>query len=612
MNKEKQIQTICARYDNQRHRMMDVLLEVQRSMRCIDAQSMTLIAKFLNCRRIDVEGPVTFYSFLSDKPVGHTVIRLCDDIVDRHKGALQISQALEEELNIAPGDTTPDGTFSLHHTPCIGMSDQAPAAMIDDQIFTQLTPDKAVELVRALKTGKTVEELIPRYGNGNNAASPVQAMVENNLHQRGKSLFADPATFPALHKTLARSTENILDEIDKANLRGFGGAGYPTAKKWRMAAQTQAARRFIFCNADEGEPGTFKDRVLLTERPDLMIEGMTLAARAIGAEEGLIYLRGEYIYLRDWLESVLERRRRDNLLGINICGRDGFNFDIRLQMGAGSYVCGEESAMISSCEGLMGEPKTKPPYPAERGYLGSPTVVCNVETFCHAARILHNGAEWFAGLGTDNSNGTKALSISGDCTAPGVYEIEWGISLHDVVKMAGGQDIGAIQVAGPSGELVPAIDFDRRLCFEDLPTGGAIILFSTRRNILEIVDYYTGFFAEESCGFCTPCRVGNVFLKERIETIRHGNGVAQDLAYLKDLSRTIVKTSRCGLGHTSPNPILSSMRNFPLVYAAVLKDNPDGHHTNFNIQDALEKSRRLARHRSYIFDPDFEEGEPEQ
>jgi len=374
-----------------------------------------------------------------------------------------------------------------------------------------------------------------------------------------------------------------------------------------MAAGFESGRRYVICNADEGEPGTFKDRVLLTERAELMVEGMTIAAYAIDSREGLIYLRGEYTYLRPYLESVLQDRRDQGLLGANIAGKAGFDFDIRIQMGAGAYICGEESSLISSCEGLRGEPKNRPPFPVESGYLGYPTVVDNVETFCCAARILEQGGTWFAAIGTARSSGTKLFSVSGDCQRPGVYELPFGTSVQTLLEMAGAPDVGAVQVGGPSGEMINMCQFEKRLCNEELSTGGSIMVFSTRRDILGIVDYFMDFFVEESCGYCTPCRVGNVFLKKRIEKFRKGLCQLEDLDYLRELGNTIANTSRCGLGHTSPNPVLSTMRNFPMVYSALVKESRDGMQASFDIQNALEESRRLAKRRSMIYDPTYDE-----
>ena len=399
----------------------------------------------------------------------------------------------------------------------------------------------------------------------------------------------------------------IIDTVEASGLRGCGGAGFVTGRKWRIAAAEPAGRRFVICNADEGEPGTFKDRVLLVERPHLLFEGMTIAARAIGAREGILYLRGEYVFLRDYLQGVIDERRAKGLLGLGIAGVPGFDFDLRIQMGAGAYICGEEGALISSCEGLPGEPKTRPPFPVNRGYLGFPTVVNNVETFCHAARILDRGAAWFHAIGTEGSHGTKLFSVSGDCLNPGVYELPYGLELAELLRLVGGEDAAAVLVGGPSGTMVDRANFHRRLTFDDLATGGAVIVFSPRRNLLEIVEYYLSFFVHESCGYCTPCRVGNVFLQQAIGKFRKGLANPEDVDALRDLSQTIIETSRCGLGQTSPRPVLTTLDNFPLIYSAVVKPSSDRIRASFDVQAAIDTARKLAKRRSYIFDRDFSE-----
>jgi len=603
------LEEICASFNNDHHRMMDILLETQHRFQGIDTHAMETIAALVGCSRVEVEGVVSFYTFFSTTPKGKVTIYLCDDIIDRHAGFKKIAKTLEEELGIGFGETTPDGEFSLDHTPCIGMSDQAPAAMVNGVILTNLTQEKVRSCIELLKAGAAPCDLSDEFGDGNNAHDLIRSQVDNNIQIKGDSLLCDVKDNQGLNKALSIEPASIIEDVTTSGLRGCGGAGFLTGRKWGFAAATTDPERYVFCNADEGEPGTFKDRVLLTERPHLLIEGMTIAARAIGAAHGLIYLRGEYVYLKPWLEHALETRRSQGVLGQNIGGVVGFDFDIRIQMGAGAYICGEESALISSCEGLPGEPKTRPPFPAEKGYLGHPTIVNNVETFCHVARIMDLGAAWFQAIGTPESHGTKLLSVCGDCDKPGIYELPYGISVQELMDLAGAQDVAAVQVGGPSGHLIGRNGFHRKICFEDLATGGSIMMFSTKRNILEIVDYFLGFFVEESCGFCTPCRVGNVFLKERIGKIRSGHAVPADIEYLKELSTTIIKTSRCGLGQTSPNPVLSSLQNFPLIFSALVNESEDGLDTNFNIQDALEASRRLAKHRSYIYDPDFEEGE---
>ncbi len=600
-----QIALICARHDNDPHRMLDILRDVQDRFRCISRATMQTVAEKTGLTEVAVEGVASFYAFLSLEPKGRVTIRLCDDIVDRFAGLVEVTEAFEAALGITVGQTSADGVFSLEYTPCIGMCDQAPAAMINDLVVTNLTPEKVREITAALKDGKRPEDLISDRFDDLSPHARATRMVDNNIRHAGAVLLGPVPADAGLQKALEQTPARIIEEIEASGLRGCGGAGFTTGMKWRFAAQAEADRKFIICNADEGEPGTFKDRVLLTERPHLLIEGMTIAARAVGAREGILYLRGEYVYLRPLIEEVLAERRAKGLLGKTIMGVEGFDFDIRLQMGAGAYICGEEGALISSCEGLPGEPKTRPPFPVTCGYLGFPTVVNNVETFCHAARILDCGAQWFFDMGTEGSHGTKLFSVSGDCINPGIYELSYGLSVRALLEMAGGEDAAAVLVGGPSGTMIARDTFDRKLTFDDLATGGAIVVFSAERNILEIVEYYMSFFVHESCGYCTPCRVGNVFLQKAVAKFRQGLANPADIAYLKDLSATIIETSRCGLGMTSPNPILSTLENFPLVYSAMVKPPKDRIRATFDIQSAISDARVLAKRRSSIYDKDF-------
>ena len=600
-----EVALICARYGDDPHRMLDILRDVQDRFRHISRPAMREVSRCTGLTEVAVEGVASFYAFFSDTPKGRITIRLCDDIIDRFAGLAKITAAFEEALGISLGETSADGAFSLETTPCIGMCDQAPAAMINDSIFTALTPEKVRHIAAALKNGQRPEDVISDSFDALTPYERAQRMVKNNIRHAGAVLLGPVPEDAGLKKAITVPSGQIIDTIEKSGLRGCGGAGFTTGMKWRFASKAEKTRRFIICNADEGEPGTFKDRVLLTERPHLLIEGMTIAARAVGAEEGILYLRGEYVYLRDLLEEVLAERRAQGRLGKDILGVPGFNFDIRLQMGAGAYICGEEGALISSCEGLPGEPKTRPPFPVTHGYLGFPTVVNNVETFCHAARIMDRGPQWFFDMGAEGSHGTKLFSVSGDCINPGIYELPYGLSVRELLAMAGGEDAAAVLVGGPSGTMIARDTFDRKLTFDDLATGGAVVVFSRDRNILEIVEYYMSFFVHESCGYCTPCRVGNVFLQKAIGKFRAGLANPADIAYLRDLSATIIETSRCGLGMTSPNPILSTLDNFPLVYSAMVKPPKDRLRATFDIQAAISDGRALAKRRSQIYDTDF-------
>ncbi|HEB61264.1 MAG TPA: NADH:ubiquinone oxidoreductase, partial [Phycisphaeraceae bacterium] len=375
-------------------------------------------------------------------------------------------------------------------------------------------------------------------------------------------------------------------------------SGFPTGMKWEFTRGAPGEHKYVLCNADEGEPGTFKDRVLLTELPDRIFAGMTIAGYAIGAEQGIIYVRSEYRYLIPFLESVLEQRRKDGLLGKNVLGKEGYNFDIRIQMGAGAYVCGEETALISSCEGLRGDPKNRPPFPAQKGYKGYPSVVNNVETLCCVTKILELGPATFNEFGCEGSAGTKLLSISGDCSQPGVYEVPLGITLREVLEMCGGNDAAAVQVGGASGQMIGPDKFGRSICFDDLATGGSLMIFDSSRDLLDIVDTFMEFFIEESCGYCTPCRVGNVLLKERLDKIIEGKADASDLDYLQSLGETVKTCSRCGLGQTSPNPILTTLKNFRKVYEARLREDKTGLLPTFDLAGAVTDAERVTGRKS--------------
>jgi [NiFe] hydrogenase diaphorase moiety large subunit len=357
-------------------------------------------------------------------------------------------------------------------------------------------------------------------------------------------------------------------------------------------------KKYVFCNADEGEPGTFKDRVILTETPHAVFEGMAIAGYAIGSDEGILYLRYEYRYMIPYLEDVLQKMRNDNLLGTKICGIEGFNFDIRIQSGAGSYVCGEESALIESAEGKRGEPRPRPPFPVEKGYKECPTVVNNVETLCSAVNILYHGHEWYLSQGTESSKGTKVLSISGDCRYPGVYELEWGFSVKDILEMVGAEDTLAVQMGGPSGSLIGEDLFDHKVCYSDLSTGGSFIIFNNNRDLLrDVVLNFTDFFVNESCGSCVPCRNIPYLLKQKMEKILEGKGTKYDIRDMEEWSK-IMKINRCGLGHTAANPVVSVLKNFRYLLEDKINSKRD-YISTFDMEEAVSEANAVVK-REYL------------
>ncbi len=509
---KKIVSQICRAFDNDPTRLLDIAREVQSQCGCISPQAIDEIHRILAVPRLTVQSLVSFYAFLGEEPKGAVVIRLCDDVVDRLSGYERVARAFCEELGIGLGETTPDGAITLERTACIGMSDQAPAALVNEVVITEMSSDMAREIVAELRAHMAPERLVRKLGDGNNAHILVRSMVKNNIRMAGPIVLAPARRGEAIRKAAAMSPREVINAVKTARLRGRGGAGFPTGIKWEFARAAPGERKFVVCNADEGEPGTFKDRALLTEFPDRVFAGMTIAGYAIGANQGILYLRGEYAYLREFLEDVLARRRADGLLGKSIGARHSFDFDIRIAMGAGAYVCGEETALLNSCEGLRGDPRNRPPFPAQRGYLGFPTVVNNVETLACATRILESGPATFSDYGTAQSSGTKLLSISGDVRQAGVYEVPFGTRVRDILALADGGDAIAVQIGGPSGRMIGPADFDRTICFDDLATGGAMVVFGPGRDVIEIARMYMEFFVDESCGYCTPCRVGNVLL----------------------------------------------------------------------------------------------------
>jgi len=346
------------------------------------------------------------------------------------------------------------------------------------------------------------------------------------------------------------------------------------------------------CNADEGEPGTFKDRVLLSTDAHSVIEGMTICAAVIGATKGLIYLRGEYLYLVDKLNEVLQKRRTEGLLGQNILGQQGFNFDIEIHLGAGAYICGEESALLESLEGKRGIPRVRPPFPVVEGYKNKPTVVNNVETFWSVSRIIENGSDWFTQQGTPQSTGTRLLSISGDCERPGIYEYPFGVSLTEILQDCGGSDAQAVQMAGAAGTTVLPIDFDRTMSCEDLSTGGSFMVLGPQRNLMDLLENFAEFFKHESCGFCTPCRVGTTVVADVIHRFKNGQGCEQDLKQLREVCGLMNISCFCGLGCSVPTVFLDALNQNSQMFKDLMKT--DSSTPCFNLEESVSEFKQIT------------------
>ncbi len=582
------ITDVIKQYGGDETRLMDILIDIQAAQGYLSDSAITQIARALGIPQVDVEQTVSFYHFFAREPRGKYAIYLNDSVVAEFNDRAGVVKALEEAAGCSFGQVSPDGLIGLFPTACIGMSDQEPAALVNEVVFPRMTPAKARALVAGLKAGKTVADLAGTdFGEGQNAHPLIRSTVRNNIRLRGDMVFDRYEPGTALRRAVSMSSREIIAMVKAASVRGRGGAGFPTGMKWEFARKAPGDVKYIFCNADEGEPGTFKDRVILTELPGLVFEGMAVAGYAVGARHGILYIRNEYRYLRSYLESILADMREQNLLGAFIVGKAGFNFDIKIQFGAGAYVCGEESALIESAEGKRGEPRDRPPFPVEKGYLQKPTVVNNVETLCSVVQVLVKGVDWYNSLGTPESKGTKVLSVSGDCDKPGIYEIAWGFSVNDVLKMVGAREVQAVQVGGPSGACIAPGEFNRILAYEDLATGGSLIIIGAHRDLLkDVVLNFARFFREESCGSCVPCRALTVMAQRVMEHIVAGKGTPTDLARFVEWT-SIMKKNRCGLGQTALNPIITTLRNFKPLYDRRIAVGDDRFMPTFDLAAAV-------------------------
>jgi [NiFe] hydrogenase diaphorase moiety large subunit len=541
-------------------RLLDVALAVQKRFGFVSAEAIALIAKGLGLHAVVVEDTVSFYAFLDRAPRGEFRIRLSKSPISLMKGAASIAAAFEAALGVSIGETTPDGTFTLQWTNDIGMADQEPAALINSTVVTGLTEADIPRIIAAL-----------RKRPGGEDPFPIKPTVRQSHILAGPLLAAPFAPGAAIRAALARSPDAVIEEITRSRLRGRGGAGFPTGMKWRFTRKSAGSDHIVVCNADEGEPGTFKDRVLLTDYADLVLDGMTVAGYALSGRQGIIYLRGEYTYLWNQLQANLQSRRATNLLGAGICGHGGFDFDIRIQLGAGAYICGEESSLLESLEGKRGAPRDRPPFPTEHGYLRQPTAIDNVETLACAARIMVNGAAWFAGIG--------------------VYDVPFGITINELLDLVGAPDAAFVQNSGPSGQAVAPKDFGRQIAYEDLSTGGSTMIFNAGRDVIDIARQSMDFFVEESCGWCTPCRVGTTLLKQGMEKVVAGRATRADLQALEAMANTVSRMSRCGLGQMAPNPVLTTMRDFPELYEARMR--PELFVPTVRLQDLLREAAAI-------------------
>lgn len=481
-----------------------------------------------------------------------------------------------------------DADVQAIKTGCFGFCDKGPIVkmMPDNTFYIQVKPEDCAEIIEEhIIKGKKVDRLLyqgtaskENLSNSNNTG-PHKKQIRIALRNCGVinpeniEEYIARNGYQALGKVLTELTpEATIEIIKKSGLRGRGGGGFPTGLKWEITRAVKADQKYVVCNADEGDPGAFMDRSVLEGDPHTVLEAMAINGYCTGADKGVIYIRAEYPLAVERLKIAMKQAREYGLLGQDILGT-GFNFDIEIRYGAGAFVCGEETALIHSMEGLRGEPTVKPPFPSESGFLGKPTNVNNVETYANIPAIINKGADWFASIGTEKSKGTKVFALAGKINNVGLIEVPMGITLREVIFEIGGgikngRTFKAVQTGGPSGgmltekDLDTPIDYDNLIAAGSMMGSGGMIVMDEDDCMVAMAKFYLEFTVEESCGKCSPCRIGNKRLYEMLEKVTQGHAVMDDLDKLRNLSHVIKDTSLCGLGQTSPNPVLSSMDNF--------------------------------------------------
>ena len=530
----------------------------------------------------------------------------------RASESVRIVERLREEIAAAGMDND----VQVVVTGCFGFCEKGPIVKVipDNTFYTNVKPEDAEEIVKEhVVKGRKVTRLLyedpdtKKHISDSKHMGFYQKQLRIALRNCG---FINPENideyiardgYEALAKVLQGTPQEAIETVKKSGLRGRGGGGFPTGLKWEIASKSPGPEKYVVCNADEGDPGAFMDRSILESDPNSVIEAMAICGYCIGASKGLVYIRAEYPLAVKRLQIAMRQARDYGLLGDDILG-SGFNFDIEIRYGAGAFVCGEETALIHSMEGKRGEPTVKPPFPAESGYLGKPTNVNNVETFANIPVIFLKGPEWFASIGTEKSKGTKVFALAGKINNVGLIEVPMGTTLREVIYdigggIKGGKEFKAVQTGGPSGgcltkkHLDTPIDYDNLTAAGSMMGSGGMIVMDEDDCMVSVAKFYLQFTVDESCGKCAPCRIGNKRLEEILDKITKGKGTMEDLDYLKNLSKVIKDTALCGLGQTSPNPVLSTLDNFYDEYVAHIVDKRCPAH----------KCRAL---RVYAIDPD--------
>ncbi len=567
---------LIARYPVKRSALIPMMLYAQDELGSLGDEILDEIAIRLDLNITQVTETLAYYSMLHRKPMGRYHIQVCTNISCMLRGGNELYEHIQKRLGIGDKQVSPSGTFSLEEVECMGACTGAPAMQVNYDFYEKLDAAKVDAILEQLEVGR-VPKPVPVISGALHPRDPSEVVVISKRFGIPNSTKIDTYLqndgYKALEKALKQMTpDSIIDEVKKSNLRGRGGAGFPTGMKWSFVPKDSSKPKYVLCNADESEPGTSKDRPLMELDPHQMIEGMVIAGRAIGSNQGYIYIRGEYRYLIDIIDAALEEARAQGFLGKNILG-SGFDFELFTHTGAGAYECGEESALMESLEGKRGYPRIKPPFPAVVGLYGCPTVINNVETLSTVPAVINGGGEWYASLGIPKNGGTRLYSISGHINKPGIYELPLGFPLRKLIEevaggMRGGKKLKAVIPGGSSCPLLSADEIDVAMDYDSvakigsmLGSGGTVIM-DEDTCMVDVARRIMHFYAHESCGWCIPCREGTAWLRKMLDRFHDGGGREEDISLIDELSKNMLGRTFCPLGDAAALPTISIVKKW--------------------------------------------------
>jgi NADH-quinone oxidoreductase subunit F len=563
-------------YPVKRSALIPMMMYAQDEFGYVSDEMIEEIAKRLDLRTVEVQETLEYYSMLRRKPMGKYHVQVCTNVACMLRGGYEILDQAKKRLEIGHKETTKDGVFSLEEVECIGACTGAPAIQVNYDFYENLTTKQFDRIIEEFDAGKKPAP-VGVISGALHERDPQETVLISALwgikDSRKIDVYLQNGGYQALEKALKQMTpETIIEEVKKSNLRGRGGAGFPTGMKWSFVPKDSPKARYVICNADESEPGTCKDRPLMEMDPHQLIEGMIIAGRAIGAHRGFIYIRGEYRYVLDLVDEAIAEAYQRGYLGQNILG-SGFDYDLLIHTGAGAYECGEESALMESLEGKRGYPRIKPPFPAVVGLYGCPTIINNVETLSAVPAIIREGGEAYANRGTPKNGGTRLLCVAGHVNKPGIYEIPLGMNMKKFIyEMAGGipngKKLKAVIPGGSSCPLLAADEIDLPMDYDSVAKAGSMlgsggmVVMDEDTCMVDMARRIMHFYAHESCGWCIPCREGTTWLRKMLERLHAGFGRKEDIDMVGELAKNMLGRTFCPLGDAAAMPTISIVEKF--------------------------------------------------